>query len=342
MEQLNYPPKKRHLTANERANIEFLLKEKVKPAEIARRLGRERSVISREIKRNSVDQMDTELRIRRRYYSDAATRQYNERRAATGSKIKLVQASKMIQYVEQQIKSPQKWSPDAAIGRAKLEHPEWESISTKTYYNYVELGLVNVKPIYLLLKVRLSPKTKKERIRKKILGKSISERPSEVNEREEFGHWEMDTVVGKREKSAVLFTMTERKTGCEIIRKIQGKSSKDIVSALEKIKADFGSNATRMFKTCTTDNGSEFSDSKGMESALGVPVYYAHPYSSYERGTNENHNGIIRRFIPKGKCIDDISDDFVERIQGFMNTLPRKRFGYQTPIEYMAALLKSG
>ena len=342
MEQLNYPRKKHHLTPGERANIEFLLKEKVKPAEIARRLGRDRSVISREIKRNNVMQMDSELRVHHRYFGDAATRQYNERRATTGCKIKLAQAIDMVQYAEQQILSEKKWSPDAAIGRAKLEHPEWESISTKTFYNYVELGLVNVKPIDLHLKTRLRPKVKRDRKRKKILGKSISERPAEANDRKEFGHWEMDTVVGKREKSSVLLTLTERKTACEIIRKVPGKSPADIEPALKKIKADFGIDATRIFKTCTVDNGSEFSDSAGMESALGASLFYAHPYSSFERGTNENHNGIIRRFIPKGKSIDDVSDDLVQRVESYMNGLPRKRFGYQTPIEYMATLLETG
>jgi IS30 family transposase len=342
MEQINYSQKKKHLTVGERANIELLMKEKVKPSEIARRIGRHRSVISREIKRNSIKQMDSELRVQNKYYEDAATRQYKERRKRTGRKIKLIKAKEMIEYVERQIKSPEKWSPDAAIGRAKLEHPEWESISTKTFYNYIELGLVRIKPIDLLLKTKLRPKKKRNKKRKKILGKSITERPIEANDRQEFGHWEMDTVIGKREKSSVLLTLTERKTGYEIIRKVSGKSPKDIKPALKKIKTEYDVTSESIFKTCTVDNGSEFSDSDAMESALGTLIYYANPYSSYERGTNENHNGIIRRFIPKGKSIDDIPDSFVKRVEYYMNNLPRKRFGYQTPLEYMAKLLQTG
>jgi IS30 family transposase len=342
MEHQEYAPKKRHLTDADRANIELLLKQKKSQSEIARILGRDRSVISREIKRNSVTQTDSQLRVHERYFADAATRQYDERRASTGCKIKLPKAMEMVEYVEKQIKSEQKWSPDAAIGRAKLEHPDWVSVSTKTYYNYVDQGLVNIKPIDLLLKVRLRPKTKRNRKRKKVLGKSITERPQEANDRQEIGHWEMDTVVGKREKSSVLLTLTERVTGVEIICKVPGKFPGDIEPALLKIKTRFGEEATRIFKTCTVDNGSEFSDSAGMESALGVSIFYAHPYSSFERGTNENHNGIIRRFIPKGKSIDDLSDTYIERIESFMNGLPRKRFGYQTPIEYMAEQLKTG
>ena len=340
MEQKDYTRKKRHLTPSERANIEFLLKEKVRPSEIARRLGRDRSVITREIKRNSVVQMDSELRVNNRYFADAATRQYNERRATTGCKIKLAQASEMVEYVERQIKD-EKWSPDAAIGRAKLEHPEWVSISTKTFYNYIDRGLVKIKPIDLLLKVRLCPKKKKDRQREKVLGKCITERPQEANDRTELGHWEGDTVVGKREKSSVLLTLTERKTGLEIIRKISGRRPEYVLSALVEIKSVFGTNAENMLKSVTFDNGSEFSDVEGMERAIGVPVYFAHPYSSFERGTNENHNGIIRRFIPKGKSIDDVPDELIVRVEAFMNNLPRKRFGYQTPAEHMALLLKT-
>ena len=341
MEQLDYTHPKGHLTLGERANIELLLKEKVGTAEIARRLGRDRSVISREIKRNSVTQMDSELRMHTRYFAAAAQRQYNERRATTGCKIKLGSAMPMIEYVEKQIKE-EKWSPDAAIGRAKLEHPDWVSISTKTFYNYVDSALVNIKPVDLLLKVRLRPKKKRNRKRKKVLGRSITERPLEANDRSELGHWEGDTVVGNREKSSVLLTLTERKTGIEIIRKIPSKSPEDVRTELEALKITFRESYKDMFKSITFDNGSEFSDGAGMERVLGIPVYFAHPYSSFERGTNENHNGIIRRFIPKGKSIDEVPDYLIERVEAYMNGLPRKRFGYQTPLEHMAKLLETG
>jgi IS30 family transposase len=340
MEQQDYIRKKRHLTPGERSNIELLLKQRKNPSEIARELGRDRSVITREIKRNSVTQLDSELREHKRYFADAATRQYNERRETTGCKYKIAEVAELIEYVEDKVKK-EKWSPDAAIGRAKIEKPEWTTISTKTYYNYVDLGLVNVKPLDLHLKVRLRPKKKRIRERKKHLGKSITQRPQEVNERQEIGHWEGDTVVGKREKSSVLLTLTERKTGIEIIRKIPSRSPEHVISALEGIKKEFGASYQKVFKSATVDNGSEFSDSEGMEKALGIPIYYAHPYSSFERGTNENHNGIIRRFIPKGKSIDDVPDSTIAKIEGFMNNLPRKRFGYLTPAEYMVQLLSA-
>jgi IS30 family transposase len=338
MDNKDCSPKKKHLTPDERSKIEILLKLKKRPSEISRELGRDRSVISREIKRNRVVQRDSKLREHHRYFADAATRQYKERRERTGCKYKLSDATELIDYVEMKVKT-EKWSPDAAIGRAKLEQPGWITISTKTYYNYIDLGLVKVKPIDLQLKLRLNPKKKRIKERKKHLGRSIDERPKEVNERQEFGHWEGDTIIGKREKSSVLMTLTERKTGSEVIRKISGKSSQAVILALETLKKEFGEKCQTIFKSVTFDNGSEFSDSMGMEKALGATVYFAHPYSSFERGTNENHNGIIRRFIPKGKSIDDVSEATIARIEAFMNNLPRKRFGYRTPREYMNSLL---
>ena len=338
MGQENYTRKKKHLTVMERAKIEILLKQKKSVSEIARELGRCKSVISREIKRNSVEQLDSEMRKRIRYFADSAQRQYEERRKETGCKYKLSKVLPLINYVESKVKND-KWSPDAAIGRAKLESPEWLTISTKTYYNYIDLGLVGVKPLDLLLKVRRKPKKARIAKRKKQLGRCISERPEEVNNRQTVGDWEVDTVIGKRDKSGVLLTLTERKSCFEIIRRIEERTAECVKEVLASIKLQFAQNFNVMFKSLTSDNGSEFSDSAGIEKKFGIPVYYAHPYSSWERGTNENHNGIIRRFIPKGKSIDDVPDELIVRVQDFMNNLPRKRFGYRTPTEYLTELL---
>lgn len=340
MDNNNYSQNKRHINRDERAQIEILLKQKKSISEIARLLGRDKSVISREIKRNSVEQMDSELRTKKKYFADAAQQQYEERRLETGCKYKLEKATEIVEYIEKKIKE-EKWSPDAAIGRASLEYPEWEPISTKTFYNYIDMNLVNVKPIDLHLKVRLRLKTKRVRNHKKFLGKSIEQRPENVNNREELGHWEMDTVVGIREKSSVLLTLTERVTRCEIIQKIDDRTSASVIKGLDEIKTRLTDSFTTMFKSITCDNGSEFSNSIKMEDLLNVPIYFAHPYSSFERGTNENHNGIIRRFIPKGKSIDDISQKLIDRAENFMNNLPRKILGYLTPIECLAKLLTS-
>jgi len=334
MEQVDYNRKKQHLTKEERANIEMLYKEKVKPSEIAERLGRCKSVISREINRNAIKGEKGEIK----YVAKEADKKYKERRRQTGAKIKLASTMDLIEYVEKKILK-KNWSPDAAIGRAKLEHPEWKTISTKTYYNYVDKGLVNVRTIHLALKKCNRPKKRRVVKGKKQIGRSIDERPKEANNREEFGHWEMDTIIGKREKSEVLLTLTERVTGLEIIYKMQGRTAKDTEAKLKKIKSKYGKNFHRLFKSITADNGSEFSSSKNLETILKIPIYHAHPYCSYERGTNENYNGIIRRFIPKGTPLESIPDSLIRRIEAFMNGLPRKRFGYQTPLEHMVQLL---
>jgi len=312
----------------------MLYKEKVKRSEIAKRLGRSRSTITREIKRNAIKGEKGEIK----YAAKEAEKKYRERRKQTGAKIKLASTMDLIKYVEKKILK-KNWSPDAAIGRAKLEHPEWKTISTKTYYNYVDRALVNVRTIDLTLKKCNRPKKRRIAKGKKQLGRSIDERPEEANTREELGHWEMDTVVGKREKSEVLLTLTERVTGLEIIYRMQGRAAKDTEATLKKVKARFGKNFHHVFKSITADNGSEFSSSKKLESILKIPIYHAHPYSSYERGTNENYNGIIRRFIPKGTPIESIPDSLIRRIESFMNSLPRKRFGYQMPLEHMAQLI---
>jgi IS30 family transposase len=253
MEQKNYARKKKHLTVVERAKIELLLKQKKSITEIARELGRCKSVISREINRNSVEQLDYELRKCRRYFADSAQRQYGERRAETGCKYKLGKVLPLIKYIERKIKND-KWSPDAAIGRAKLENPGWLTISTKTYYNYVDLGLVDVKPLDLLLKIRRKPKKARIVKRKKQLGRSISERPEAVNSRLYVGDWEIDTVIGKRDKSGVLLTLTERKSCFEIIRKVDERTAQSVKQAFVLIKTQFAQNFNEMFKSLTSDN----------------------------------------------------------------------------------------
>ncbi|WP_332248526.1 IS30 family transposase, partial [Brochothrix campestris] len=143
----------------------------------------------------------------------------------------------------------------------------------------------------------------------------------------------MDTVVGLKNKAdAVLLTLTERKTRFEFILKVEGKQASFVNKALLQLKKQCGSYFGAIFKTITADNGKEFS---GINELLKdtLAIYFTHPYSSWERGTNENHDGIIRRFIPKGRSVSDVSDQLVQRIQTWMNNLPRRILGFQTPKE---------
>ena len=161
--------------------------------------------------------------------------------------------------------------------------------------------------------------------------KSIIYRPKDVSTREEFEHWEGDTIIGGKGKgSECLLTITERKTRTEIVRKIADKSAKSVVHAFETLERELGSgNFKYLFKSITFDNGTEFQDVAGIEkSSFGkrnrTTIYFAHPYCASERGSNERHNGIIRRFIPKGCCIGKYSKTKIRLIQEWMNNYPRK------------------
>src|SRR5690606_9846729 len=198
-------------------------------------------------------------------------------------------------------------------------------VCTKTLYNYIDRGLLRVRNIDLLLKPRLKPRDRmNKREPKRIMGKSIDIRPKEVETREEFGHWEIDTVVGKRSSDAVLLTLTERKTRYELIFFLDSKDSELVKRVFMELKSSYGELFGEVFRSVTADNGSEFRELPNILESLRSEAYFAHPYSSWERASNESQNGIIRRFIPKGKSIKDIPPSEVNEIERWMNRYPRK------------------
>ncbi len=200
--------------------------------------------------------------------------------------------------------------------------------------NYIDLGLMRVKNSDLPLKLQYNTKSKRTRKNKRKLGNSIELRPKSVDQRNEFGHWEIDTVIGKKSRGEeVLLTIVERQTRNAIIRRIPSKTADAVSNEFQKIRSFFGDRFSKVFKTITSDNGSEFSELHELESKTSTKVYFTHPYSSFERGTNERHNGLIRRFIPKGKSINDYADEDISFIEEWMNSLPRKILGYNTPEE---------
>ena len=169
--------------------------------------------------------------------------------------------------------------------------------------------------------------------------RSISKRPKVANERTEVGHWEMDTVYsGKECSSTCLLTLTERKTRTEIIRQIPDRTASSVKAEIDEFEREMGTDVFRgIFKSITPDNGAEFSDAQGLEKSMladgsRTQLFFAHPYSSFERGTNENHNGIIRRFIPKGSDIAHWTQKSIREIQDWMNNYPRKILGGDSPM----------
>ncbi|MCG0276221.1 MAG: IS30 family transposase [Thermosediminibacteraceae bacterium] len=188
--------------------------------------------------------------------------------------------------------------------------------------------MLKVRNIGLFIKTRRKPKKKNaSRNHKRLYSKSISERHESIEKREEFGHWEIDTVPGKRSSNHFLLTLMERKTRYHLLLPLVNKTAEAVDEALKRLKSQYGPIFSRVFKSITADNGSEFVNLN----VHGIEIYYAHPYSAWEGATNEGHNGLIRRLIPKGTATKELSFSQIEQVQNWCNTQPRKILGYRQP-----------
>lgn len=332
--------KYQHLNEAERQVIERLTRNGIRPAEIARVLCRDRSTLCRELRRGSVVQRKTIQSTSKRievplfceitvYYADAGQREYLRRRENTGAKCRLAECLPFVRYFEEKALSRQKWSPDAVVGEAKTNERFDNIPSTKTLYNWIDQGLCKVKNLDLFLKVRRRKETCKPRKNKRIYGKSIEERPADVEKREEFGHWEGDGIVGAHQKGH-LISLVERKWGYGFLFDVGDRDAARITDVIEMLQKRFGTAFSSIFRSITFDNGSEFSGAGALANDK-LDIYYAHPFSSWERATNENWNGIVRHFLPKGMSFDRLPVGLAERIADYINKLPRKRFGYRSP-----------
>ena len=315
---------------------------------IAKELGFSRQTIHNEINRGTIKQLDTNLN--EYFVYDPYAAQYaHEQAASWKGRLSLIDDhNDLIPVIENGIKN--KLSPEVIAYQInmmfqaeKISH----TISYKTIYNLIYSGKLAVSDKDLLYGRKKHKKVhKQEKMHEKPTGgESIELRP-DISDRIEFGHWEIDCVVGNREgKSTCLMTLVERKTRCGITILIPIKSKKCIVNALTKIKAKFGKYFYDIFKTITADNGSEFKDAIGMSLTLKngkkVRIYYAHAYHSWERGTNENFNKMIRRYYPKGTDFTKITNKELQAIIHRINTYPRKQFKFRTALDlFKEELLK--
>ena len=242
-----------------------------------------------------------------RFKAKTAWQIHKENRSRCCRTYKAEEKTAFLSYVESHFCGDDKWSLDACVGYA-LAHNLFkrsEMLCTKTLYNYVELGLLGIKNIDLPQKLHRRTKAKRIRERKRVLGRSIEERPESVDSREEFGHWEIDEVIGRKsDKDKVLLTMVERKTRNLCVLRLADISSRSLMEAFQRMEDELGQAFPKVFRSITADNGAENSMLAEIESVAGTPVYFTHPYTSCEKGTIENHNGLIRRFLPKGKRVD--------------------------------------
>lgn len=341
-----------HFTYEERIQLEFYLSGTGKLPKITNKvmlgtlLHKSPRTITREIQRGQVEHFfDEGLQKKMVYSADYAENQARARDSGKGPQLKLGYDYVLAQAIGKLMKE-KKYSPYAVL--AEFENTGWPTdtrICEKTLYNYVYEGLIpNVTEKNLLLQGKGRKHTENKRNHKNaaLAKKSIIYRSKDIATREEFGHWEGDTMVGGKGKgSECLLTITERKTRTEIVRKISDKSAESVVHAFETIERELGTgDFKRLFKTITFDNGTEFQDIPGIEkSALckknRTIIYFAHPYCASERGSNERQNGIIRRFIPKGSSIREYSKPKIKAIQDWMNNYPRKILKGKTPVQLL-------
>jgi len=340
----------RYFTYEERISLEaFLLghshyKKVVNRSTLASIFHKSRRTVQREIQRGLVLHQRSEIPFEViEYNAEHAQTLAIENYSAKGPDLKIgrdrILEKAIIHYVKDL-----KYSPYAILATFKKEGwPSETRICEKTLYNYINgevLRDLSSKNLLLRGKRKKASGKPKTHSRAFSAAHSISQRPAEVETRETVGHWEGDCVVGpKGDGSTSLYTMTERSTKLEIIRKIDSRKKTEVVKVLNTLEKSSGSGKFKtMFKTITYDNGIEFTDGEGMMKSVltkgqRCDIYYAHPYSSFERGTNENHNGIIRRFIKKGTDITDINKREIREIQNWMNNYPRKSLNGLTPIE---------
>lgn len=352
MEQRHCSTKKRytHLKESERYKIEVLLADGKKAAEIGKLLYRNKATIYREIQRGKVMRVQTDLTERATYRAHVGQCEYenqwrNKERALKIGKDKEIEAYIRVKLVDE------RFSPDAIIGAIKASGRKFSGmICTKTLYNYIDKGIFSG-----ISNRDLWQKAKRKRRKYRPVGRvsrtnrmcrSIEQRPVGVEKRNDYGHWEGDTLKGPLGSKGSLMTLTERKSREEIIIKVEQATQKAIKAAVDNLELKYGCGFKSKFKSITFDNGVEFLDWRSIEHSIldkkrRTTIYFAHSFSSWERGTNENHNRMIRRFIPKGTDIANFTESKINEIETWMNNYPRKILAYKTPKQVAAECLQN-
>jgi IS30 family transposase len=307
-----------HLTIDERENARVLLEQAFSIRAIARILKRSASSVSREFKRNSMKNG--------KYVAHHAQKLYAKRKRNCGRSPKLLDEN-IRAYVLKRLEL--RWTPEQICERAKVDNEQFR-ISFVTIYRAVDNGVL---PKQLKKIMRFKWKYKKHktgdqrgRIQDTI---SIHHRAKGVNDRTELGHWESDTVLGKR-KTGCLGTHVERKTGFLIAFYLPDRRGKIFNTATVNAFAHI---PEAMKKSFTVDNGKEFTHHKQLSTDTEMTVYFCDPHSPWQRGTNEKTNGLLRQFFPKGSSFADITDEQLQNVVDLINNRPRKRFAFKTPIE---------
>lgn len=309
-----------HFTTEEREKSRVMKAQGLSIRAIARILNRSPSSVSREFRRNSYASGD--------YAAHHADKLYHKRRRNCGRKPMLRNGAVRDYDIE---KMNLRWSPEQISGRAKLDKEPF-SISFPTIYRAIDSGVL---PPQLKKIMRFKWKHKKCKTEDK-RGKipdtiPISERTAGAEKRSRYGHWESDTVLGMR-KTGCFGTHVERKSGYLVAFRIDDRQDNAFNKATIETFYDI---PDKLKKSFTVDNGKEFAAHKELAAATGMKVYFCDPYSPWQRGTNENTNGLLRQFFPKGTSFADVSADDLQRVVDLINNRPRKRLNFLTPFEML-------
>ncbi len=315
------------LTLSERVIIETLLKEKRSKSYIARKLGRSRSTIGNEVNRWAGSSFFYPAELANEYARQLNITKRNKDKITLNDALKIQVFRGLLNHL----------SPELISGRLKIVYPDDHDmhISHESIYRYIYAhpqGKVNKKLIKLLLRKKTRRRSNKKRAgpRGKIKDAiSIENRPGTVEDRKEAGHWEGDLVIGARHKSCI-GSIVERKSRYTLLIKLNDKKSKTVCVAFAK---KLNKQPGLFKKSMTYDNGKEMAEHKFITQQTGMDIYFAHPYSSWERGTNENTNGLIRRFYPKKTDFNSVGQQDLDWLQDYLNNRPRKVLGYYTPKE---------
>jgi len=323
-----------HIIEKERYVISHLKISRISLREIGRRLGRHHTSISREIKRNRPTYADDAVYW---YYVTEPVAEERKHKARSHRRQKYLP---LVNYVEDKLRLD--WPPEAISARLKLEYPNdgRMRVSHETVYRWIYLDAMEGGNLHQHLRRRHKKRRRQKRYgsgRRFIPGRvSISQRPPIVETRERFGDWEGDTFEGKK-GCGHLATHVERKSRFLVAAKL---SDKRAATMTQVTTSSYWRLPKTLRQTLTVDNGKEFSQFKELEAKTGLTVYFADPYAAWQRGTNENTNGILRHYFPKGFDFTTISDEELELVVKKLNNRPRKCLDYRTPAEVMSHALR--
>ena len=316
------------LTLEERERISQLVAAGESQAEIARELGRAPSTICRELRRNSAAGD----------YLACTAHHLAQQRRRDRPLVRKLDRAEVVQFVRRNLLRC--WSPDQIAGRTKREFPNQSQfhVSHQTIYTWIGALPDDERSRFRACLRRAGRRRPSDDRRGKLVGQvSIQGRPQVVDQRRRYGDWEGDTIVGARQSGAIV-TLVERKSGYLLTAKSCDRQAWRVA---EKIRARLGTLPSPQRRTLTFDNGKEFAQHQSLAERLAIKVYFADPYCSWQRGTHENTNGLLRQFIPKRTDFSNISWQALEEYTHLINDRPRKRLGYRTPAEVFEPLIAS-